>query len=118
MGYLDEEKGNELEGDNVMVIEEEEEEDRKENEMIIQGNVGVEDTKGNVSNPTDVQEEDLDEEDDSKLCIVCLDGDRDHVLIPCGHICICADCKSLYTGDDAECPLCRAKVEMVVRTFL
>eukprot|EP01084_Bolivina_argentea_P131874 232713_1 len=32
--------------------------------------------------------EEDDDDDDSKLCIVCLDGDRDHVMIPCGHIAV------------------------------
>merc|ERR1711997_1002205 len=102
------------ENDNGMMIEEEEV-DRKENEVNVQGNVGTD------FNPIDdVKEEDLnedDDEDDSKLCIVCLDGDRDHVIIPCGHICVCTDCMWLYSRGGAECPICRAKVSMVVRTF-
>ena len=65
----------------------------------------------------DNDDNDNDNDDDSKLCIVCLDGFRDHVLIPCGHIAVCGQCKELYEGDDSECPLCRTKVEMVVKTF-
>ena len=57
------------------------------------------------------------EDDDGKICIVCLDGERDHVLIPCGHLCLCGDCAASYGADDAECPLCRKTVEMVVKTF-
>eukprot|EP01083_Nonionella_stella_P055009 145203_1 len=60
--------------------------------------------------------DDDDDDDDSKLCIVCLDGERNHVLIPCGHICVCNQCKDEYLKD-AECPLCRTKVKMVVKTF-
>eukprot|EP01083_Nonionella_stella_P098508 277060_1 len=55
--------------------------------------------------------------DDSKLCVVCLDGDRDHIIIPCGHICVCKKCKDLYTMDEATCPMCRTKVENVIKTF-
>eukprot|EP01084_Bolivina_argentea_P008352 15655_1 len=57
------------------------------------------------------------EEDDSKLCIVCMDNERDHVLIPCGHIAVCKDCKDNYNQDGAECPICREKVKMVVKTY-
>lgn len=56
-------------------------------------------------------------EDYSKLCIVCLDGVRDHILIPCGHICVCKNCMSLYNRPGATCPMCRQNVENVIKTF-
>eukprot|EP01084_Bolivina_argentea_P048212 88838_1 len=51
-------------------------------------------------NIDDEMEEREEENDDSKLCIVCLDGNRDHIIIPCGHICICDNCKVLYDKND------------------
>ena len=73
--------------------------------------IQIEETKN------DVDDDDNDNEDDSKLCIVCLDGDRDHIIIPCGHICVCKTCKKLYETDNATCPMCRVKVEKVIKTF-
>jgi hypothetical protein len=35
-------------------------------------------------------EEELIEE--QALCVVCLTAKRTHVLIPCGHLCVCLDC--------------------------
>ena len=57
------------------------------------------------------------EEEFCKVCVVCFSGRRDHILIPCGHICLCGKCKDLYTGKDATCPMCRSKVEKVIKTF-
>merc|ERR1711971_360078 len=43
------------------------------------------------------QEEDIkdenenDDDDDDALCVVCLDGKKDFVMVPCGHICICVN---------------------------
>merc|ERR1712032_1291423 len=95
--------------ESLMIIEEEEKEIA--NDVIIKEEHQNMDVVNSIIEISKDTEDILEDEDDSKLCIVCLDGERDHVLIPCGHICVCADCKDCYTGDDAECPLCRAKVE-------
>ena len=55
--------------------------------------------------------------DDSKLCVVCLDGERDYAIVPCGHRCLCADCKAEYEGNDAKCPICRVKAKMTIKIF-
>ena len=46
-------------------------------------------------------------------CVVCLAAPREHVLIPCGHACVCEDCSGTITC----CPLCRASIERAVRLF-
>ena len=33
---------------------------------------------------------------DSSLCVVCLEEERTHVLIPCGHKCLCTRCAQRY----------------------
>ncbi len=35
-------------------------------------------------------------EGDTRLCVVCLDGERTHLLMPCGHRCLCAVCARRY----------------------
>lgn len=39
-------------------------------------------------------EEKVDVKDDgeTKECLVCLDADKDTVIMPCGHLCVCGDC--------------------------
>jgi hypothetical protein len=42
---------------------------------------------------------------DERLCVVCLERQKTHVLIPCGHLCVCEADSVLRV-----CPLCRANV--------
>lgn len=34
--------------------------------------------------------------DDANMCVVCLEEERTHVLIPCGHKCLCYKCAARY----------------------
>ena len=46
-------------------------------------------------------------------CVVCLDAEATHVVVPCGHICLCGDC----TQNLPHCPLCRTVVLQTMRVF-
>ena len=35
---------------------------------------------------------------DARLCVVCMDGERTHVIVPCGHRCLCWRCAEQYRG--------------------
>jgi hypothetical protein len=55
----------------------------------------------------------LEEEADQSLCTLCLASKKNTVLIPCGHMCMCAECAKALTsagGAGAKCPVCRAAV--------
>ena len=54
-------------------------------------------------------------EDDSNRCVVCLEGERDQVLIPCGHRCLCGGCKGSF--ENGHCPLCRKPVQAAIKVF-
>lgn len=47
------------------------------------------------------------------LCVICLEQEYNAVFVPCGHMCCCTTCCSHLTS----CPLCRRRIEQVVRTF-
>lgn len=47
------------------------------------------------------------------LCVICLEDDYNAVFVPCGHMCCCTACSSHLTN----CPLCRRRIDQVVRTF-
>ncbi|KAL1539800.1 Subtilisin-like protease 1, variant 2 [Salvia divinorum] len=47
------------------------------------------------------------------LCVICLEQEYNSVFVPCGHMCCCMSCSSHLTN----CPLCRRRIEQVVRTF-
>jgi len=46
-------------------------------------------------------------------CIICYSETPNIILVPCGHLCCCAECyKALQTGGNAKsCPICRRKVD-------
>lgn len=48
-------------------------------------------------------------------CVVCFEREINVVLVPCGHYCCCSVCADAM-GNEA-CPVCRAPVEKVVRTY-
>ena len=48
-----------------------------------------------------------------KLCVFCLVEPADHVLLPCGHVCVCKSCAALVT----TCPMCRADVSERKRVY-
>ena len=51
----------------------------------------------------------------NQLCVVCIDSPRSHILVPCGHVCLCAACAEREVWD--ECPVCRTSTSMVLRAF-
>ena len=54
-------------------------------------------------------------------CVVCVDAPADHLVLPCGHQCGCAACLEEIRGsgarDTAVCPICRSRIEGLVRVF-
>ena len=56
---------------------------------------------------------------DQSECVVCLDRPRSHVLVPCGHCCLCLTCaKLVLEAPDASCPTCRAATSSAIRLYL
>jgi hypothetical protein len=48
------------------------------------------------------------------LCVVCLDAPKDHIIIPCGHRCVCGACaEKLTKARSALCPFCRTPIKVV-----
>ena len=50
------------------------------------------------SSPQDVYADDHSED-----CVVCLTHERDTILLPCRHFCVCGHCMEMIT----KCPICR-----------
>lgn len=57
---------------------------------------------------------DLAEEEESKLCVVCLDKRCDALLLPCKHAVMCVSCAVLVKNSTGECPYCRESIETVM----
>jgi hypothetical protein len=53
------------------------------------------------------------------LCVMCLDARMDHIIIPCGHQCVCGACaEALKRADHPACPLCREPISVTAKVFL
>ena len=51
-------------------------------------------------------------------CVVCLGRQREVILLPCSHVCMCADCAREIMSRDKTCPVCRAEIERVAPAFI
>jgi hypothetical protein len=60
----------------------------------------------------------------STLCVVCMDRQRQIVLLPCGHLVLCQVCSEALFGKDGKnsaaktCPICRGYVSYAMRVLL
>lgn len=55
-------------------------------------------------------------------CIVCLENQRNIILIPCKHLVMCSECYDKYTlhlyMHHAKCPVCRTRIENMEKVYL
>jgi len=49
-------------------------------------------------------------------CVVCLENKKTHVISPCMHMCLCADCAKPHVIKN-KCPLCRTAVQGITEVF-
>jgi hypothetical protein len=52
--------------------------------------------------------------EETPTCVICLDEEASHVMVPCGHLALCADCCSLPLS---ACPVCMQSCEHKMRLF-
>eukprot|EP00929_Paragymnodinium_shiwhaense_P117958 TRINITY_DN8945_c0_g1_i4.p1 TRINITY_DN8945_c0_g1~~TRINITY_DN8945_c0_g1_i4.p1 ORF type:complete len:567 (-),score=151.52 TRINITY_DN8945_c0_g1_i4:333-2033(-) len=50
-------------------------------------------------------------------CVVCMDSSATHIVIPCGHQCVCNACSEALQKGDATCPVCRTPAKQFIRVF-
>jgi hypothetical protein len=56
---------------------------------------------------------------DETLCVLCLDAPKDHIIVPCGHQCVCGACaEKLKKARSALCPFCRAPINATFKVFV
>jgi hypothetical protein len=51
-------------------------------------------------------------------CVVCFDAPKDHIIVPCGHQCVCARCAEQLTETRTPtCPVCREPILQTMKVF-
>jgi E3 ubiquitin-protein ligase MGRN1 len=53
-------------------------------------------------------------ESETKECLVCLDEEKDTVVMPCGHLCVCSDCGKGLVKNKHTCPVCRGHIQSLI----
>ena len=53
---------------------------------------------------------------ESSECAVCM-GQKNHVLIPCGHLCVCEHCAGSIMASIKQCPVCRSAVAQILKVY-
>ena len=48
-------------------------------------------------------------------CCICMDEEPVYAMVPCGHHCVCEDCKNEH--QIKECPICRTKVDSLLKVY-
>lgn len=51
-------------------------------------------------------------------CAICMDITRNSVLRPCNHMITCYKCSMLLLNRQDNCPVCREKIEDVIKIFM
>ena len=57
------------------------------------------------------------DEGEGNRCVICLEAEASHLVVPCGHQCLCGPCSEHYNGFGEPCPLCRVPVQMTLKVF-
>jgi hypothetical protein len=58
----------------------------------------------------------IESQEGSSECVVCLTDKKDVAIIPCRHVCLCANCAELMVSrQTAKCPICRGPVQSYMR---
>jgi hypothetical protein len=52
------------------------------------------------------------------MCVVCFDAPKDHLVLPCKHLCVCAGCAEQLTNTRTPtCPVCRGPIRETMKVF-
>ena len=62
-------------------------------------------------------QEALEKEKNMRLCVICKDAEATHIMLPCAHLCTCADCAGRLRATRLTCPMCRSVVAQVKKVF-
>ena len=59
--------------------------------------------------------EDLtEEENEDRLCVICLVNERNTTVLPCRHMCMCDECAQELRKQTHKCPICRIHVRLLL----
>ena len=60
----------------------------------------------------------LEQEQESNLCVVCQDRNKCVIVLPCRHLCLCTECSIIIKRDHGTCPMCRQNVRRTMKIYI
>ena len=54
---------------------------------------------------------------DPLMCVVCMSEQITHIMVPCGHHCVCEACSDRLREGHMPCPLCNQPFTMAMRVY-
>jgi hypothetical protein len=60
----------------------------------------------------------LEQEQESKLCVVCQDRRKCVIILPCRHLCLCIECCTVIRRELGTCPMCRQDVRRTMKVYV
>jgi len=88
----------------------------KEKEIKKEGTVEIENEINEVESPFEIESPNETEKGSEVLCVVCMARNVETCFIPCGHACCCRVCSGEI--QDAQCHICRAKIDKIQTIYL
>ena len=64
-----------------------------------------------IDSPRGVQQ-DIFSERNKGICKICYEEESSFIYIPCGHLCICQNCKDKILNRSIKCPMCNKSGEI------
>jgi hypothetical protein len=57
-------------------------------------------------------------DDAEDQCVLCFDAPKDHIILPCYHVCVCEACANKLTQmRKPSCPICRVAIQHTNKVF-
>ncbi|CUE79115.1 zinc finger protein, putative [Bodo saltans] len=56
----------------------------------------------------------VEDDDEANTCVICLCNPKDTTVIPCRHLCLCAECAVQLRHQSNKCPICRRPIERLM----
>lgn len=57
------------------------------------------------------------EAEDHRLCVICMDGEKEYVGVPCGHLMFCEECRDVFRHSGKPCPVCNARMKSIIKVY-
>ncbi|XP_065556583.1 E3 ubiquitin-protein ligase MGRN1-like isoform X4 [Artemia franciscana] len=71
---------------------------------LLQEIYGIENKNIATAGPASME----DVEDNSSECVICMSEERDTLILPCRHLCLCSTCADSLRYQASNCPICRS----------